>query len=356
VSANRGRFSFRWGAVTAVVLLLIAFGALAEAPRSTVVLVRADPPDPNLAEAYLRMNGELRAAGFDVMPAVGTRNVEPAKALAMAAEEQGPAAVVGIFESSSGGLEFWILDVRSGRTAVKRMERGGEVSRAPEILAISAVELLLASLSELEVKPTSVDGGQGPIASASASAAPSRIVEEPTSTRANEPHFGFELGLGSSLSTGGAGIAWLPTARLQWAPIAPVRLRLSGFGLGTHPEISAPEGTARTTQAIALAEVVVRPWDLSSTCPQFSLGAGAYDFQIEGRSVDGTEQATASRWSAAVDLGAELAWRQRTHFDFVLGAHTLWAEPYPSIRFFGVPRATAGRPTIVFAATIAGWL
>jgi hypothetical protein len=343
---------------SAAAVFLLALFALADVTnRSTVVLVRADPPDPNLAEAYLRMHGELRAAGFDVRPVAGMRDVEPSKALAMAAEDR-PAAVVGIFENSAGALEFWILDVRGGRTAVKRIERGGEAARAPEILAISAVELLLASLSELEVKPATAgaSSAQGPLASASASAssAPSRLPPEQASPK--DPQLGFELGLSSALSTGGAGVAWLPLARLQWAPMPPLRVRLSGFGLGTHPEIRAPEGTARTTQGIALAEAVVRPWDLPALCPQFSLGAGAYYFQIEGRGVQGTEQATASRWSPALDAGAELAWRQRYHLDLVFGAHALLAQPYPSIRFFDVQRATAGRPTIVFSAALAGWL
>jgi hypothetical protein len=334
-------------------VLLFAIFALADVSnRSTVVLVRAEPPDPNLAEAYLRMHGELTAAGFDVKPAAALQNVEPAKALAKAAEEHGPAAVVGIFENSSGGLEFWVLDVRSGRTAVKKIERGAESARAPEILAISAVELLLASLSELEVKPR-------PLASASASASsvpPPPLAESPPNDRANEPHFGVELGLGSAWAAGGAGVAWLPVARLQWAPTPPLRVRLTGFGLGSHPEISAPEGTARTTQAIGLAEAVFRPWELASICPQFSLGAGAYYFQIEGRSLQGVEQATASRWSAAVDAGAELAWRQRYRLELVFGAHALLAQPYPSVRFFDTQRATAGRPTVVFSAALAGWL
>ena len=360
MTTARGRLGLALGLLTASVVFLIAVFALAEVPgRSTVVVIRADPPDPSLAEAYLRMDGELRAAGFDVRPAASLQNVEPAQALTIAAEELGPAAVIGIFESPSGGLEFWILDVRRGRTAVKRMARGGESGRAPEILAISAVELLLASLSELDIKPAQGPAAAPsalPLASASAGAAlePRRPSRGSSKDRANEPHFGLELGLSAAIA--GGGVAWLPAFRLQWAPMPPLRVRLSGFGLGTHPEIAGPGGSARTTQNIALVDVVLRPWDLPRLCPQFSLGAGTYYFQAQGRSVQGSEEATASTWSAALDFGAELAWRQQHHLELLLEAHALFAQPYPSIRFFNVEKATAGRPTIILAATVAGWL
>ncbi len=366
MSTAHGRLSLPLGLFTAAVVFLIALRAPAQVPsRSTVVLVRSDPPDPNLGEAYLRMHGELSAAGFDVSPAASVQTLEPtrAQALALTVQELGPAAVIGIFENPNGGLEFWILDARSGRTAVGRMARGGESERAPEILAISAVELLLASLSELDIKPAR--GAEAPStlppasASASTSLKPPALAKEQadlSKVRAYQPHFGFELGVGASIATGGAGVAWLPAGRVQWAPLPALRVRLSGFGLGTHPEISGPGGRARTTQGIALADAVVRPWDLPHVCPQFSLGAGAYYFQVEGRDAQGSAEATASKWSAALDFGAELAWTQHHRLELLFGAHALFAEPYPSIRFFNVQKASAGRPTIVFSATAAAWL
>jgi hypothetical protein len=367
VSTAHGRLSLPLGLLAAAVVVLIALRAPAQVPsRSTVVLVRSDPPDPNLGEAYLRMHGELRAAGFDVSPEASLQNLEPtqAQALALTVQALRPAAVIGIFENPNGGLEFWILDARSGRTAVGRIARGGESERAPEILAISAVELLLASLSELDIKPAR-EPAEAPTAlppgsaSASTSFKPPQLSAEQAGTskdRAHRLHFGFELGVGASIATGGGGVAWLPALRLQWAPLPALRVRLSGLGLGTHPEISGPGGSARTTQGIALADAVLRPWDLPHVCPQLSLGAGAYYFQVEGRSAQGSAEATASKWSAALDFGAELAWKQHRRLEVLFGAHALFAEPYPSIRFFDVQKATAGRPTIVFSATAAGWL
>src|SRR6185503_9219954 len=133
----------------------------------------------------------------------------------------------------------------------------------------------------------------------------------------------------------GAGVAWLPAARLQWAPLPVLRARVSGLGLGSHPEITSSAGVARTSQAVLLTEVVLRPWSSWRLAPQLSLGSGAYYFQIEGRSTRGDLGATASRWSAAVDGGVGLSWRQHRQLELVLEAHALLAQPYPSIRFLG---------------------
>jgi hypothetical protein len=365
VSVPGRRLGFAWGVLVAAAVLLVAWVAPGAVPSgSTVVLVLPDLPDADLAEAYVRIQGELRTAGFDVEEAALPRDPDPAKALASAAEERSPLAVIGIFENPRGALEFWILDVRTGRTAVKRMARGGEPARAPEILAISAVEVLLASLSELDIKPapsSTDESAASPRAAASGGAPTDRaaVPEHPSEADASkqgdrELHWGLELGIGSAVGSYGASV--LPAARLAWSPLPILRARVSGLAFGTRPEVTGPGGFARTSQAIILAEVVLRPWDLRALAPQISLGSGAYHFRIEGHSIDGNQGATASQLSAAVDAGAGIAWRQQRHVELAFEAHALLAQPYPSIRFFGVERATAGRPTLLLSATVAGWL
>ncbi len=339
-------------------MLAVAWVARAAAThRSTVVLVLPEVPDSDLAEAYVRVQGELRAAGFEVKPTLGPRDSEPSRALTLAAEELQPAAVIGIFESPSGALEFWILDVRSGRTALKRMVRGGDAARAPEILAISAVELLLAGLSELDIKPAP-DVAERPAAPPAPAASTSARGPEPRGSEDAEPRrWGLELGLATAASTDGAGVAWLPAARLEWAPLPVLRARLSGMGLGTHPEISGTGGSARTSQAMVLTEVVLRPWATWNVAPQLSLGSGAYYFGIEGQSTAaGVSGRAASRWSAAVDAGAGLSFELHHRLELLLEAHALLAQPYPSVQFLGTEQATAGRPTLIFSAMVAGWL
>jgi hypothetical protein len=360
VSAPRGRLGLACGLLLVVALLLIAaLASSAPAQRSTVVLVVPELPDADLAEAYVRMHGELRAAGFEVKRAASRQELEPARALAVAAEELAPAAVIGIFDNPSGALEFWILDVHSGRTSLKRLARGGDPARAPEILAISAVELLLAGLSELDIKPAPETSAAPPSSSPAASRTKTTGDAKPSrpERRAAALRWGIELGMAAAASADRAGVAWLPAARLQWAPLPVLRARVSGLGLGTHPQVAGPGGVARTSQAMLLTEVVVRPWELSGLAPQVSLGSGAYYFQIEGRSTQSSSLgATASQWSAAVDAGLGLSWRLHRHLELVFEAHALFAQPYPSIRFAGAEQASAGRPTLVFSATVAGWL
>lgn len=349
------------GAGCALSMLLPSAGARgALAPRPSVVVVRPDATDPSLAEALTRIEAELRIAGFDVMIA------DPESAFVEARPERGPAAVIGIFGDAMSGLEFRIANRRTGQMVVRRMAPEGETGkRAPEILAVYAVELLLASLAELDIIPASPEPEPpAPPPPPAPAPAPAPAAAEPRSaTPAIEPikktdrsRFGIESGVGVAVGTGGVGPAVLPIARFQYAAVPVFHLRLTGAGLGTRPEISGDAGTAHISQAIVLAEAIARPYKGKWVSPSISFGAGAHYFGVEGRAALPLEGQSASLWSAALDLGVGVASAQSSLFELALEAHALFAYPYPSVRFVDERKATAGRPTLFITATVAGWL
>jgi hypothetical protein len=325
-------------------------------PRPSVLVVRPDATDPSLAEALTRIEAELRVAGFDVTIADGeSANVE-------LQHEHGPAAIIGIFGDALTGLEFRIANRRTGQMVIRRMAPEGETGkRAPEILAIYAVELLLASLAELDITPASPEPGPPPPppspAPVPAPAPPARREDTPAIDPATEPsRFGIESGVGVAVSTGGVGPALLPIARFQYAVLPIFHVRLTGAGLGTRAEISGDAGTARISQAIVLAEAIARPYQGKWVSPSISFGAGTHYFGVEGRAAPPLAGQSASLWSAALDLGVGVSSARSSLFEFALEAHALLAYPYPSIRFIDERKATAGRPTVFITATVVGWL
>jgi hypothetical protein len=344
------------------VLLVAAVGRADRTERPTVVVVRPAATDSRLAEALIRIEAELRTAGFDVVVVA-----KPEDAPAESPIET--AAVIGIFGDAASGLEFKIEDHRGGRTVIRKMAPEGETGkRAPEILANYAVELLVASLAELDITPAPVDVEPAPPASPPPPASVAPVASVPGSARPPPPspppvalaakakslRLGLESGVG--VATSGVGPAVLPVVRVQYALLPAWGFRLTGAGLGTRPEITGPEGTASVSQGIVLLETLARPWRGKWATPKLSLGAGAHYFGVQGQGRAPFEGVSASRWSVALDLGVGVSSRPRSAIELALEAHALLAYPYPRVRFLEEQRATAGHPTFLVTATVAGWL
>ena len=160
-SPARSRRSMK-GAVAFAVLLMLGIATATargeEPPRPLVALLRARPPHPALGQMFVRLEGELRAAGFDVTIRCEGAGRDSQAAIARASEAQAPAAIIGVFGGSLGGMEagmeMWVADRRTGRSVVRRLNASGETgTRASEILAIRAAEQLSASLIDLDLAP-----------------------------------------------------------------------------------------------------------------------------------------------------------------------------------------------------------
>jgi hypothetical protein len=350
-----------FGVACAIAAVLPAAAAKADAAQPpAVVVVRPDVTDARLAEALTRIEAELRIAGFDVTIVSKSRDVGAQSSIA----EVGPAAIIGISGDAATGLEFRIANRRTAQTVVRTMPPEGESGkRAPEILAIYAVELLLASLAELDITPSppAVEPPPAPPApppvAPPAPPAPQPTARPPDPVAAAKPrHFGFETGIAVAASTGGVGPAVLPLARLQYAPLPAFHVRLTGAGLGTRPELSGAAGTASIAQGIVLAEAIAMPYQGRWVSPTISFGTGAHYFGVQGRSAPPLEGSSTSLWSAALDVGVGVASRRISAFEISLEAHALFAYPYPRVRFLDEQKASAGRPTLFLTTTVAFWL
>jgi hypothetical protein len=320
-----------------------------EATRPLVALLRPDPPDPALGEMFVRIEGELDAAGFDVTIVARAPDEAPQAAIERASATHAPAAVIGVFAGSLGGMELWVVDRLTGRSVVRHLNASGESgTRASEILAIRAAEQLSASLIDLDLAPKPAKA----VAPLPNAAAPGPVLgsERP----AERSHFRAELGVGSLFSFGGAGPTATPVGRLSWAALPSWEIRMTGAGLGTRSSIASPSGSATFSQDLLLVEGVFSPSKPDVLGFRASLGVGTLHVGVEGHGSGSVQGLDTSIWAAAVDAGVGLCYRRAAGMGFALEGHAVFATPYPVVRLLDETQATMGRPTIFATAALTG--
>ena len=232
--------------------------------------------DPETDERTLtRLRAELDALGLRVVEVAAPPGTQSPRTLERAAREVGAFAALRIVPWERG-IEVWIADRVTGKTLLRELVVApGEA--ADEIVAVRAVELLRASLLELEL-PQNHAGSVPP------PPAVERLVSNPR-RKAPEPRSGFEFGLGAGplLSPGGVNPNWqlLLEARYVMGPTWGAEIVLL---LPTLPStIRQPEGSADITVFVAgaglTAEMLPKsdPW-----LARVALGVGGAALRMVG--------------------------------------------------------------------------
>jgi hypothetical protein len=339
--------------VAFAVLLTVGIATLAarggEPTRPLVALLRPDPPDPALGQMFVRIEGELNAAGFDVTIVARAPEEAPQAAIERASETHAPAAIIGVFGGSLAGMELWVADRLTGRSVVRHLNASGESgTRASEILAIRAAEQLSASLVDLDLAPKPAVVTPAPEVAAKPPPAPGS--ERP----AEGSRFRAELGIGSLFSFEGAGPIVTPVGRLSWSALPSWAIRITGAGLGSHSSIASPSGSASFSQDLLLVESVFSTSKPGKLGLRASLGVGTLHVGVEGHGSGSVQGLDSSIWAAAVDAGVGLCYRRAAGMGFALEGHAAFASPYPVVRLLDETQATMGRPTIFATAALTG--
>ncbi len=320
--------------------------------RPLVTLLRPDPPDPALGQMFVRLEGELGAAGFDVKVVGTTPDEAPRAAIARASETasetHAPAAIIGVF-GGPAGMELWVADRLTGRSVVRRLNASGESgARASEILAIQAAEQLSASLVDLDLAPKPAKAAPPKPAEVAPTARPRPTGGEERS------RFQAELGVGSLFSFEGMGPTVTPVGRLAWSALPFWGVRMTGAGLGSHSSIASSSGSATISQDLLLVESVFSPSISGPRGLRASLGVGTLHAGVEGRGSGSAQGLDASVWAAAVDAGVGLCYARAASMGFALEGHAVFASPYPVVRLLDEARATTGRPAIFASFALTG--
>jgi hypothetical protein len=233
----------RWSALrslgTALALtaaILIARAAIAD-PSALIAVVRdQETNEPTLT----RLRSELDALGLRVVEVEAPAEDRSPRGLERAAREVGAFAALRIVPWERG-IEVWIADRVTGKTVLRELVVApGEAT--DEVVALRAVELLRASLLELEL-PHKQSGDVPP------PPAVKRMVSRPEPAPpgpppATPPRFGVGLGAGPLLSPGGIDPSWQILLKARFVIAPRWGLELCAM-LPTLPStLEQPEGSA----------------------------------------------------------------------------------------------------------------
>ena len=329
--------------------------------RPTVILLRPSAAPAPVAEALVRLRGELMSGGFDarVMELDRRAGEDTRASLERMAPTLSATALVAVVSGPDAtSAELWVVDRVTGKTVVRRVRADPKSStRIAEVLAVRAVELLRASFLELAIS-----------AQPAAEAMDAPVPTTPAVTRfatesLSDPdwRWAVEAGAGglAAIAAQGAGLGpeFVPVARVDRALGPRWCARVSFAGLGTQTRVATPGGYADVSETVILADVLARFRRGRRLEPVVSLGAGTLRLSAEGHEAAPYVAGSGSQWSMAVDVGGGLRIPLRPRrFEMGLEVHALFAEPYPVVRFFDADVARAGRPTVLGSLTLLGGL
>ena len=333
--------------------LLVAIGApraaLAEAPR--VLLIRPSGAAREVKLALVRVEGELAADGFEVVPIEAEPGASSASSMALAENGSG-ATTVGLFLNADGtNAELWVVDKLTDKTVVRHLATAEQSENAlPEVLAVRVVELLRASLLELVVEQKRRATPARPRGAQRATEWAARPLQDPLSKWA------VEAGVATLWSPTQVDPAFESVIRGRFAMTEQWHVRATFIGLGTHSEVSGVGGSAAIAQAAGLVEALFSPFPNAALHPTGSLGLGVFHTSVNGVAAWPYQGLRDRQWAFAADAGLGLAWRFASRLELAVEGHGLLALPQPIVRFVTADGPHIAHPALVGALSLTGWL
>ena len=335
-----------------VVLVTALLGAI-DASAASVMLVQTPSPSPAMAEAIIRVRGELISEGFQVEVMDGMTGMESRRWLEQLAEAHQADAVVAVLgDENPDSVEVWIVDKVTEKTVVRRIPFKPQSDHAPKTFAIHTLELLRASFLEIGLRLGSHSGEVKPV--------PPEVVhfvdrERPES---RQGRFGIEVGGAAVVGLSDIGPAILPVLRLGWALWPTLVAQVTVAGYGSHSSMQNDVGSAQIDQAFALLGARYHFFLGRRLHPTLSLSVGALHTGVEAHAQADSplRSRDAALWSFLLDGGAGIGVALAEQFEVSLAAHVQIADPYPAIRFDRSVVATSTRPSLLFILTIGAWL
>lgn len=337
------------GLLLAVALTIASPARAGDDPR--IVLVAQGPGD----RVAVRIRAELKALRFEVDDADLGPGPPAREPLAEAARTRGAVAAVRLVPSGAG-VEVWIVDRMTGKTVLREIIADDPRSpTASATIALRVVELLRASLMELDAPRAPPGEVTPPAAAREMIAAPHPVAPEPALPAIPRPLASFELGPALLLSPGGA--------RPEGALFAAVHLwpprRLGATLFVAAPVIPAsvagPEGSASLhlgLLGVGLRALLAPPdarW-----APSVGAGFAALWVGYLGKPVSGYVGSSGDVFTAApylrAGVGVTVLPRLRLRADVLGGA----ALRRPAVRFGDRVAAVWGAP--FFAPSLAAEL
>lgn len=331
----------RWRAYGRIVVALTIWLVVLVAARSSrasverrVVLLRPSTTDEVTAMALARIKGELIAAGFDVLLLPQREDRSPREIVENAAPELEPLAVFAIFRDKAKAgtfstAEIWVSDRVVDRTSVERMRlETAEPGRGATVLAVRAVELLKASLSEFWSQPERPR--MEPVPAESRSVVPPALA--PAGGASVTQGLAAHAALGVLHSFGEIGPVLTPVLSLSHGTTGGLGVRLSAAALGSAAAVTASEGTAHVRQQFAVLDGFVTSRWQGPVQLFASLGAGVYHVEVAGSAVAPYRGKPGQSWSLLTGAGAGAAVEVYSGVAIIVEGQSYWAWPPAVVR------------------------
>jgi hypothetical protein len=326
---------------TWIALASIASGSVSE----RVVLIA---PAGEASEAIVhQVAGELRAAGFAVVTHARDSAPEAQELERIARDTESFAAIALWLPEGSYEAEVWVVDRMTGKTVLRRLDDPSRAGTRPSIFALRAVELLQASLLELDTgrKP---QGDVAPSAPAERMVRNARPIVPAAPLPAPEP-LAYALVAGLSVTGGPGGIptAVAPSIGLGWHPSPPRsgQIQLTGPSVST---LEASEGSATIDQEMLLLRGTFQWLGRDANLGSYVvIGAGAYRLGARGSASPSYEGTDSSLWAMAATAGPGATLSLGQGLRLFVETNAVVLMPQPEVRFAGRTVALAGRPWLV---------
>jgi hypothetical protein len=333
-----------------VVLLAVLFWAV-DAWAANVILVQPPSLSPAMAEAIVRVRGELISEGFQVEVMDGPKGEQSRGWLEQLAAARKVDAVVAVFgDETPDSVEVWVVDQVTEKTVVRRIPFKPQSDHAPKTFAIHALELLRASFLEIDLRPNSRPS--------EAKSIPPAVVHFVASERppSRPRRFGVEIGGAAVIGFGDLGPSILPVLRLGWAIRPSLVAQVAVAGYGSHASVQDDARSAQIAEEFALLGARYRFILGRHLRPTVSLAAGVLHTRGEGEATSSYHGRDVALWSFLLDGGVGIGVALTERFEVAFATHAQVAEPYPAIRFDRSVVATSTRPSLLFTLTIGAWL
>ncbi len=317
----------------------------APAPARSSDSLRIAVVDVANPEVTARLVAELRFLGFapEVVAPPSTTDPEALVALARA---RGAAAAVAV-DVAGGRVQVWIVDRMTGKLVGRQLALAAEpVGDEPREIAVRSVELLRASLLEVEEVPPP------PEAEVAVPPAARRTLRSP------RPRFGAAAGVAVGGGPGGLPVAAHVRAQFRSTPHPFIGVVLAGTAPLHAVEVSAPEGTARIrTGWLGVGPRVALRRPDATLVPDLAATVGAAFASMDGSGAPGHVGARALVVDAIFEgsAGLEVALSPRIRLRFEAAAAT--CARTVRVRFSGRPVATWCRPHVLgsLGIGVVGW-
>jgi hypothetical protein len=226
-----------WLAFLAVVLATTTDMARAWAAPGLRVAIVGSPQDAPLTR---QLRVELAGLGFETIVHENWSDVDAAGDALQLMRAENVAAVIRTWPDKAR-VEVWVADPDAGTLSTRGMNPT-RPDTTPRVLALRAIELLRASLRELETKRQAPpEPLPSPIVAAPLDQGPVVIppAEPPRSAR-----WVVGLGAGPALSPGGVGVGMIAQPKLQAWPHENWGISATGLVPLGAPRVSDPVGSA----------------------------------------------------------------------------------------------------------------